>query len=165
MDAPLWHSAPGPRCMHQACQCCSQRASHASHASRMPLMTQGSPPTSNSGTFAAKMHPSASMTVCVPALCAGEVHLETCVKDLRERFARIQLQVGGAEPAYDILPRYRPSAGLSPAKLCVITDSRCKMFAISAAELTNGACQLPSHCGHLGFNRVPVKRQRISHNI
>lgn len=24
---------------------------------------------------------------------AGEVHLETCVKDLQERFARIQLQV------------------------------------------------------------------------
>jgi hypothetical protein len=25
---------------------------------------------------------------------AGEVHLETCVKDLQERFARIKLQVG-----------------------------------------------------------------------
>jgi hypothetical protein len=26
---------------------------------------------------------------------AGEVHLETCVKDLRERFARVDFQVGG----------------------------------------------------------------------
>jgi ribosome assembly protein 1 len=26
---------------------------------------------------------------------AGEVHLETCIKDLRERFARIEIQVGG----------------------------------------------------------------------
>ncbi len=25
---------------------------------------------------------------------AGEVHLETCVKDLKERFAKVELQVG-----------------------------------------------------------------------
>jgi hypothetical protein len=27
---------------------------------------------------------------------AGEVHLETCIKDLTERFAKIELQVGAA---------------------------------------------------------------------
>ncbi len=26
---------------------------------------------------------------------AGEVHLETCIKDLQERFAKVELQVGG----------------------------------------------------------------------
>ena len=26
---------------------------------------------------------------------AGEVHLENCIKDLKERFAKIDLQVGG----------------------------------------------------------------------
>jgi translation elongation factor EF-G len=25
---------------------------------------------------------------------AGEVHLETCIKDLKERFAKVELQVG-----------------------------------------------------------------------
>ena len=31
---------------------------------------------------------------------AGEVHLETCIKDLRERFAKIELLVrGGGETA------------------------------------------------------------------
>ena len=25
--------------------------------------------------------------------CAGEVHLETCIKDLKERFARVELVV------------------------------------------------------------------------
>lgn len=38
---------------------------------------------------------------------AGEVHLETCVKDLRERFARIELRVGGAGPRLWPRPRFR----------------------------------------------------------
>jgi ribosome assembly protein 1 len=37
---------------------------------------------------------------------AGEVHLETCIKDLRERFAGIQLQVRGQPHSW--LPKHPP---------------------------------------------------------
>ena len=36
---------------------------------------------------------------------AGEVHLETCIKDLRERFARIELQVRRA-CSHDLVSHY-----------------------------------------------------------
>jgi translation elongation factor EF-G len=33
------------------------------------------------------------LSACLARVIAGEVHLETCIKDLRERFARVELTV------------------------------------------------------------------------
>ena len=63
-------------------------------------------------------------------LCSGEVHLEMCIKDLRERFARIELQVSKplvafresaffADEAAEITPK--------PVKVQLLIAQRCHM--------------------------------------
>ena len=51
---------------------------------------------------------------------AGEVHLETCIKDLRERFARIELQVSPPLVAFResvFCPAEAPDLAADPAKV------------------------------------------------
>lgn len=51
---------------------------------------------------------------------AGEVHLETVIKDLKERFARIELQVSPPLVAFResvFLPAESPEAVVKPAKV------------------------------------------------
>ena len=58
--------------------------------------------------------------------CAGEVHLETVIKDLKERFARIQLQVSPPLVAFResvFLPSESPDAVVKPAKVIPSPDT------------------------------------------
>ena len=56
---------------------------------------------------------------------AGEVHLETVIKDLKERFARIELQVSPPLVAFResvFLPSESPEAVVKPAKVRVMAE-------------------------------------------
>lgn len=57
---------------------------------------------------------------CMYGPFAGEVHLETVIKDLKERFARIELQVSPPLVAFResvFLPSESPEAVVKPAKV------------------------------------------------
>ena len=53
---------------------------------------------------------------------AGEVHLEMCIKDLRERFARIDIHVSAPLVAFResaFFPSEAPEVVAKPSKVCV----------------------------------------------
>ncbi len=81
-------------------------------------------------------------------LFAGEVHLETVIKDLKERFARIQLQVSPPLVAFResvFLQSESPEAIVKPPKVLVL----------SATDVCQ--CCLPvSSTSHVHQRRPPV---------
>lgn len=63
-------------------------------------------------------------------LPAGEVHLEMCIKDLKERFARVELQVSAP------LVAFRESA-FYPAEAAEVAFKPAKVWASSSCTLPN----------------------------
>ena len=72
-------------------------AAHKCSAHHMHAVSVSRPAALGQATFCTLMRPD---SILKSALTAGEVHLETCVKDLRERFARIPLHVSAPLVAF-----------------------------------------------------------------
>ena len=84
---------------------------------------------------------------CIYDPLAGEVHLETVIKDLKERFARIELQVSPPLVAFResvFLPSESPEAVVKPAKVRVMVNPTCIKPRVSNHRSVASCVVLPS---------------------